>query len=147
MIRKAGSEDASRIAEILVFTKRMNYRWIFQNDLVSFGELQVYPLAKDYHEHPEKLEHIWLYEDEVVKGLLHAEEGEIVELYVDSFFENMGIGGELIEFAKRELKCEYLWALEKNEGAIRFYKRHGFTVTSERKPEEGTPEYLVKLHL
>ena len=39
MIRRATIEDASRIAEILIFTKRMNYRKIFQNDKVSFGEI------------------------------------------------------------------------------------------------------------
>ena len=48
MIRRAAVEDASRIAEILVFTKRMNYRKIFQNDKVSFGEIQVYPCKGIY---------------------------------------------------------------------------------------------------
>ena len=46
LIRQATISDASRIAEILIFTKRMNYRTIFQNDKVSFGEMQVYPLAR-----------------------------------------------------------------------------------------------------
>ena len=32
MIRKAEPKDLSRIAEILVFTKRMKYRAIFHND-------------------------------------------------------------------------------------------------------------------
>ena len=31
-IRKATAEDVSRLAEILVFVKRMNYRSIFHND-------------------------------------------------------------------------------------------------------------------
>lgn len=39
MIRRATIDDISRIAEILVFVKRMNYRPIFQNDDYSFGEL------------------------------------------------------------------------------------------------------------
>ena len=46
MIRRATIADASRIAEILIFAKRTNYRKIFQNDKVSFGEMQVYLLAK-----------------------------------------------------------------------------------------------------
>lgn len=62
-IRKAGPQDASRLAEILIFTKRMNYGEIFHNDRVSFGEMQVYPLAQDYIAHPERLEHIWVYDD------------------------------------------------------------------------------------
>ena len=47
-IRKATINDVSRLAEILVFTKRMHYRPIFQNDKVSFGEMQVLPLAQEY---------------------------------------------------------------------------------------------------
>ena len=146
MIRKARPEDASRIAEILVFSKRKNYRRIFRNDWVSFGEIQVYPLAKEYIEFPEKLENVWVYEDEFVKGMIHAEHGQIVELYVEPFFTGMGIGSKLIDFAINEFRCEYLWALEKNDGAIRFYERHGFFPTGEKKLEEGTEEYLIKMH-
>lgn len=87
MIRHATLEDASRIAEILVFTKRMNYRRIFQNDKVSFGEIQVYPLAAEYLENPDKLEHIWVYDDEFVKGMVHIDGETIAELYVDSFLQ------------------------------------------------------------
>ena len=39
-IRKATGEDISRIAEILVFSKRKNYRSIFNNDAGSFVDLQ-----------------------------------------------------------------------------------------------------------
>lgn len=144
MIRRATAKDASRIAEILVFTKRMNYRRIFQNDKVSFGEIQVYPLAKAYVENPDKLEGVWVYEDEFVKGVLHIAEDRIEELYVDTFFENCGIGGELMAFAI-EKKCRYLWVLEKNTDARRFYERHGFAVTGKRKLQEGTTEYIVEM--
>jgi hypothetical protein len=44
-IRRAEPGDLSRIAEILVFTKRMKYRSIFHNDDYSFNELQVVKLA------------------------------------------------------------------------------------------------------
>ena len=56
-----------------------------------------------------------------------------------------GIGAALLEYAIRELHVTRLWALEKNERAIAFYQRHGFQVTDERKLEEGTEEYLVRL--
>ena len=58
MIRKAKKEDLSRIAEILVFAKRMKYRPIFQNDDYSFGELQVIPVAEQYSS-PDILGNIW----------------------------------------------------------------------------------------
>ena len=70
LIRKASVEDISRIAEILVFVKRMNYRAIFRNDAVSFGEIQVIPVAEQYSK-PEILDSIWVYEAEgIVKGLI-----------------------------------------------------------------------------
>ena len=141
-IRKAAIQDLSRIAEILVFVKRMNYRRIFQDDAVSFGVLQVLPVAEEYAD-PEILDHIWVYDDGFVKGLIHIEGKQIRELYVDSFFENQGIGAELIEFAKREFGAASLWVLEKNTGAIRCYEAHGFRRADMRKLEEGTAEYIV----
>lgn len=144
-IRKAMIVDASRIAEILIFTKRMNYRSIYNDDKVSFGEMQVYPLAKEYIENPDALKNIWVYEDEFVKGIVHIENKEILELYVDSFFQNQGIGSEILEFAVGQMGCQYLWVLEKNARAIKFYKEHGFQVSDERELVEGTKEYVVKL--
>ena len=144
-IRKASVRDISRIAEILIFTKRMNYRPIFRNDKVSFGEMQVLPLAQDYIDHPEKLENIWVYDDEFVKGVLHAENHELLELYVDTFFQNEGIGSKLIEFAVDKLGVRYLNVLEKNINAIRFYQRHGFVLTQEKQLEQGTNEFVVKM--
>ena len=46
-IRKAELKDVSRIAEILIFTKRTQYRPIFNDDQVSFGEMQVLPTARE----------------------------------------------------------------------------------------------------
>ena len=48
------------------------------------------------------------------------------------------------EYAK-EKGCSFLWALEKNTAAQRFYARHGFFPSGEKKFEEGTTEYLIKL--
>lgn len=144
MIRKAKIEDISRIAEILVFVKRIKFRPIFQDDGYSFGELQVIPVAKKYSE-PSILEHIWVYDDGIVKGLIHIENNEIVTLYVDYFFQNQGIGSRLIEFAKVNHPVHFLWAIEKNVDAIRFYEAHGFHLTKIKKFEEGTTEYLVRM--
>ena len=105
----------------------------------------MYPLAKEYLDNPEKLEHIWVYADEFVKGMIHIVGREIAELYVDSFFENQGIGSELIDFAVEEKRCNRLWVLEKNAEAIRFYERHGFILTEKKQLQAGTTEYLVRM--
>ncbi|MDE6550500.1 MAG: GNAT family N-acetyltransferase [Clostridia bacterium] len=123
----------------------MNYREIFHNDKISFKEMQVYPLAHDYIVNPNKLENVWVYDDEFVKGMLRVEDNEIAQLYVDPFFQNMGIGGKLIKFAIQKFKVKVVYVLEKNIRAIRFYKQHGFSLTNERQLEEGTTEYIVKM--
>ena len=145
MIRRATADDISRIAEILVFVKRMNYRSIFRDDAVSFGEIQVLPVAEEYSR-PEILESIRVCESEgIVMGLIRIVGREVVELYVDHFFQGRGIGAELIEYAKKEFDVRNLWVLEKNAGAIRFYEAHGFRVTGNRELEEGTSEYKIMM--
>ena len=144
MIRPATTDDASRIAEISIFTKRMNYRDIFHDDQVSFGEMQVYPLAAEYMA-PGALDDFWVFDDGFVKAFVHIESPEIKELYVDSFFASEGIGSKLIDFAVTEHGCDRLWVLEKNADAIRFYHRHGFAENGLRELQEGTPEYIIEM--
>lgn len=144
-IRKARKEDIGRIAEILIFTKRMAYRSIFQNDHVSFNVMQVSFLMDEYFENIEVLNHYWVYDDGVVKGLIHIEGSEIKELYVDYFFWGQGIGQLLMEFAIDNYQVNTLWVLEKNERAIRFYMKNGFISTGKKVLEKGTTEYLLKM--
>ena len=145
MIRQATHRDASRIAEISVFSKRMNYRKIFHNDLFSFGELQVYPLAKEYMDQPDILKDFYVYEDDFVKGFIHIQEAQVVELYVDTFFVDRGIGTELLDFAVHSRDCNSLWVLEKNTKARSFYLRHGFTPSGKKQLENGTEQYIIEM--
>ena len=144
MIRKAREEDLSRIAEILVFVKRVKYRPIFRDDDYAFGRLQVLAVAKELQE-AGSLEKMWVYDDGIVKGLIHLEGKEIAELYVDLFFEGQGVGSALIGYAKEQQAATFLWVIEKNTEAIRFYEAHGFALTKDRKREEGTSEDLVRM--
>ena len=128
----------------MVFDKRINFRPIFQDDDYSFNELQVLKVAQAYAR-PEILDHMLVYDDGIVKGLLHIEGTEIAELYVDHFFQGQGIGAELIGHAKDRYGADHLWAIEKNQGAIRFYRAHGFYPSGQKKYEEGTTEFLVLL--
>ncbi|MBR6521080.1 MAG: GNAT family N-acetyltransferase [Oscillospiraceae bacterium] len=144
-IRKAEEKDISRIAEILVFNKRINYRSIFKNDMFSFGELQVLKVADEYFNDKDLMDRTWVYDDGFVKGIIEICGKEVNTFYVDDFFQSCGIGAELLKFAVKEHGCDFLWTLEKNIRAIAFYERNGFHLSGERKLGKGTEEYLVKM--
>lgn len=144
-IRGAEKEDVSRIAEIFVFNNRVNYYPIFGDEGYSFGELQVTSVVNDYLMDENVLKNTYVYDDGVVRGFIGAENGEIKKLYVDTFFQGRGIGAKLLEFAVKNRKAMWLWALEKNTKAIKFYENHGFHLNGEKVFEEGTTEYLVKM--
>lgn len=144
-IRRAAPADVSRIAEILVFNNRLYFWPIFQDDGYSFGEMQVLPVAESYLKDPQKLADTFVYDDGVVKGLIQAAGGEVVKCYVAPCFQSGGVGRALLDYAVKRLDARWLWALERNRRAIRFYERAGFHATGERKLEEGTPEYLTRM--
>ena len=141
-IRPATMADLARIAEIEVFNYRMNFYPIFRSDEFYFGELTVPKLMQS---RTAFIPDILVYDDGVVKGFLHYGGDEVRRLYVEPVLQGQGIGAALLEYAIRELHVKRLWALEKNTRAIAFYRRHGFVATDERRLEEGTTEYLIRL--
>lgn len=161
MIRKAIPKDASRLAEILIFAKRCAYRPIFQNDTVSFNDMSVLELALHYRDDPGALDGVYVYDDGIVRGMMHLKEFavekggpvlQLEELYVDPFFQKQGYGELLIQdFLKKAQKKKaasaFLWVLEKNAVARSFYEKTGFHPTKERKPEPETPEYIMRYEI
>lgn len=84
---------------------------------------------------------VWVAEREGrVVGLLVLEPGWIDQLYVDPALTGQGIGSALLELAKRRQPGGLqLWTFESNEGAQRFYERHGFQA-AERTDGAGNEE-------
>ena len=144
-IRAARAEDASRIAEIEIFNYRLYFYPIFQSDEFYFDELQVLPAAEALMADPDALSRTLVYDDGVVKGFLRMCGSEVEKLFVEPVLHGKHIGEALLMHAIEEYGVSWLWALEKNTGAIRFYERHGFKKTDIRKPEEDTEEYLVRM--
>lgn len=141
-IRPAREKDLARIAEIEIFNYRLHFYPIFRCDEFYFEELQV----------PARMEHfrsclhqLWVYDDGVVKGFMQVEGCELKKLFVEPVLQGKGIGAVLLEKAVEYLHVHTLWALEKNSRAIAFYQRQGFWPTGERRPEEDTEEYLIRL--
>ena len=141
-IRPATAEDLPRIAEIIVFNYRLNFYPIFQDDAFYFREMQVDRFSRALEECAGELR---VYDDGVVKGVVQISGQEIRRLFVEPVLQGQGIGAVLLEYAVREEKARELWALEKNLRAISFYERHGFRRTEDRRLEEDTTEYLVRL--
>ena len=150
MIRYATGEDVSRIAELLVFGKRVAYRTIFNNDVDSFKNLQVLDVIKEYQNNPFLLENTLLYDDGIVKGIIskrifaeNKDEIELCDFYVEPVFQGMGIGQELISHLIREAKAEgrkriFLWVIKDNLSARKFYELNGFTADGQEKMIDGT---------
>jgi GNAT superfamily N-acetyltransferase len=69
------------------------------------------------------------------------------QLYVDPHFAGQGIGSQLLDVAK-ELRPDgmELWTFQANEGARRFYERHGFEAVdmTAGDNEEGAPDVLYR---
>ena len=70
---------------------------------------------------------IWVVEQPEVIGFLGLQGDEVSHLYVEPSRQGGGIGSALLDHAK-QLRPERLelWVFQKNEGARRFYERHGF---------------------
>ena len=144
-IRQAEPRDISRLAEIEVFNNRLNYYPIFKDDFYSFSILSVPSLSENYLKNENLVLNSCVYDDGVVKGFVRIIDSEVTKLFVEPSFQGQAIGEKLLNFAVEQYNVTFLWSLEKNVRAIRFYERHGFHVTGEKKLEEDTTEYLVKL--
>lgn len=70
---------------------------------------------------------------------------ELYKLFVEPVLQGQGIGAALLTHAVDTMGPRQLWALEKNTRAIAFYERHGFRLTNQRRLEEGTSEYLIRM--
>lgn len=147
MIRKATMQDVPRIAEIIVFGKRVAYRPIFNNDVVSFNELQVINVVEEYRNNPTLVDNMLVYDDGIVKGVINRvfkeDTVEICEFYVEPFFQGNGIGKKLIQQVILEARMSkksriFLWVIEDNLSARKFYENNGFVASGKTCLIEGT---------
>lgn len=152
MVRKATLQDVSRIAEIIVFGKRVAYRPIFNNDFVFFNELQVIDIIEKFRRTPMLIDNFIVYDDGIVKGVINRkfmdDKVELSEFYVEPFFKGKGIGRELIQYVISEAKEAdkqkiFLWVIKDNLPSRKFYEANGFKENGETCLIEGTSKIDV----
>jgi GNAT superfamily N-acetyltransferase len=118
MIRRATPEDAAEISGIYVAARdEMTYLPRIGDDIrpqLGGWFLERWPT--------------WVAEnDERIVGFICLGGDVVEQLYVEPEEQRRGVGAALLELAKRERPERLeLWVFQQNDGARRFYERHGF---------------------
>ena len=93
---------------------------------------------------------VYVYEDETGKtaeGFVGVQDGYVAGLFVKEHSRRKGIGKALVEYIKSVNENLSLSVYKKNEGAVRFYLREGFVISSEDTDENtGEEEYFMVWH-
>jgi GNAT superfamily N-acetyltransferase len=117
VIRRATREDADAVGDVFVRARDlMTYLpRIPEEDRPKLGRWIV-----ERHE-------VWVAAEDGIAGFAGVSPGWLDHLYVDPGLQDRGIGTALLTHAK-SLQPDglQLWVFQKNEGARRFYERHGF---------------------
>ena len=92
---------------------------------------------------------IWVEErDGRVVGFVGLNDGEVTHLYVEPAAQAAGIGSALMAHLKSIAGGDlWLWVFQRNEGARRFYERHGFRLdrlTDGAENMEREPDALYR---
>lgn len=89
----------------------------------------------------------WVWEEEgAIIGFIVLSDATVDYLYVEPAMTGRGIGSALLRQAKARRPAGFcLWTFQRNEGARRFYERHGLRLvrlTDGEDNEEKTPDAL-----
>lgn len=135
MIQESGSENLDRIMEIWLDTNILAHPFIDRQywEDVCDTVRSLLPSADIFI----------CREDDKIKGFIGiTDHVYIAGLFVDREFQSRGVGQELLNYCKARYRRLELDVFTENEGAVRFYQRHGFQ-TAERKmnPDFNHEEY------
>lgn len=82
--------------------------------------------------------------DGAIQGFIGLADTYIAGIFVDQTYRSMGIGTQLLEYAKARKDTLSLSVYQQNKRAVDFYLREGFSVNSESLDEEtGAIEYTM----
>jgi len=138
-IRNATPDDSLRCADIHILARQ---RMLYLPKANAAGAQRWMREIVFTHQN------VWVAEvDEMVVGYASLAGGFLTNLYVHPDHQRRGIGSALLAEVKAyALEGLKLWTFQQNEGAIRFYERHGFRslkVTDGKDNMERLPDRLM----
>lgn len=82
-----------------------------------------------------------------IKGFIGLMDEYIAGIFVDKAYRSQGIGRQLLEYVKQLHSTLSLNVYRKNERALRFYRKNGFTIVSKQNDEHtGKIEFTMVLN-
>ena len=135
MLRPAHPNDAVTIAKLYVDVRRDTVPSIHSvQSVTDWLRDQIIPLGGCY---------VWEADGEI-QGWMNIRPGHLDHLFCRRGATGQGIGSQLMAFAKSQSpEGLELWTFAINDGARRFYQRHGFIEvewTDGHNNEENTPD-------
>lgn len=137
MIRYFRTTDIDRIMQLWLDTNILAHNFInigYWQD--NFGMVkEMMPKAT-----------IYVYEQNgKIQGFIGLMESFVAGIFVSSDFQSKGIGKSLLDYSKGKRNKLSLCVYKKNDRALRFYLREGFTIFKEQLDENtGEEEYVMK---
>jgi GNAT superfamily N-acetyltransferase len=137
VLRRARLDDADAVADVYI----PSFRGLaFLPSLHTEAETRAW-----VHDVVLRRYEVWVAEEEGrVAGFAALSERTLEQLYVHPDHQGRGLGTELLAKAKKRRPNGFaLWTFQRNEGARRFYERHGFRaveLTNGERNEEREPD-------
>ena len=136
-VRIASREDADIVGKVHSDAWKSAYRGIFSDEYID-SDTNI----KRRNEFLESIQddtctYFLLEESDQPAGIVKTREVnsglEIESIYILSEFRGKGLGRQFIDFIKASRSGIFLWVLEANTNARRFYEKNGFTPTGETR--------------
>jgi len=139
-IRKAIAEDIACCADIHILARQ---RMPYLPQTHTAVEVHVWTREIVFAR-----QNVWVAEiNQRIVGYASLESGFLTNLYVHQDHQRRGVGSALLAQVKTSAPEGFkLWTFQPNEGAIRFYERHGLRtlkVTDGAENEERVPDRLM----
>ena len=136
MIRKCLREDAGQVMKIWLDSNMEAHKFIpGEYWLSNYSMVQEQLLQAE----------IYIYEaDRGIRGFIGIVDGYIAGVFVDRKYRSLGIGRQLLEYAKKRYSTLSLNVYKQNKRAVDFYLRERFSILSEDIEETtGEVEYTM----